>query len=225
MDQKRDDVQQRHGLHPVWHLRVSQASVSLTILRAMDRLWTPWRYDYITGGDRPRRPGVPQALDDWPGQADSVFRNMIGSVQWAIRENRMPAAAAEKAAGVLLQSTHCFVCLNAYPYTSGHVMVVPYEKTDSLAKLQTDAANELVALAQRMETALRQTYHPDGINLGMNLGEAAGAGVAEHLHLHVLPRWFGDNNFMTATAETRVLPESLDVTWTRLRQALGQPVT
>lgn len=190
----------------------------------MDRLWTPWRYDYITGSDKPRRPGVPKALEAWPGDCHSVFLNMIGSVQWAIREHVLPAAAAEKSAGVLLQASHCFVCLNAYPYTSGHVMVVPYEQLDSLARLPRHAADELMTLAQRMETALRETYRPDGINLGMNLGEAAGAGVQEHLHLHVLPRWFGDNNFMTATAETRVLPESLDVTWTRLRKALGQPI-
>lgn len=135
----------------------------------------------------------------------------------------MSAPTAEKAAGVLLQARHNFICLNAYPYTSGHVMVVPYQHLDSLAKLPHDAADEMMSLAQCMETALRETYRPDGINLGMNLGEAAGAGVAEHLHLHVLPRWFGDNNFMTATAETRVLPESLDVTWQRLRHALGQP--
>ncbi len=103
-------------------------------------------------------------------------------------------------------------------------MVVPYQHVDSLAKLPSPAAMEMIALAQRMETALRETYRPDGINLGMNLGEAAGAGVAEHLHLHVLPRWFGDSNFMTATAETRVLPEALPATWERLRTALGQPL-
>jgi len=102
-------------------------------------------------------------------------------------------------------------------------MVVPYTRLDSLAKLPTPAATEMMALAQRMETALREVYRPDGVNLGMNLGEAAGAGVAEHLHLHILPRWFGDSNFMTATAETRVLPEPLPVTWERLRVALGQP--
>ena len=167
---------------------------------------------------------MPLELEAWPGDCGSVFLNMISSVQWAIREGGMPAPAAEKAAGVLLQAEHNFICLNAYPYTSGHVMVVPYQHLDSLAKLPRDAADEMMSLAQRMETALRETYRPDGINLGMNLGEAAGAGVAEHLHLHLLPRWFGDNNFMTATAETRVLPESLDVTWQRLRQALGQPV-
>jgi ATP adenylyltransferase len=189
----------------------------------MDRLWTPWRYGYITG-KKPARPGVPEALEDFPDDLGSVFRNLIGAVRWGIEAGVMSATAAEKAGGVLLQAQHNFVCLNAYPYTSGHVMVVPYQQLDSLALLPFDAATEMMALAQRMETALRATYRPDGINVGMNIGEAAGAGVAEHLHLHVLPRWFGDVNFMTATAETRVLPESLDVTWQRLRQALDQPV-
>ena len=189
----------------------------------MDRLWTPWRYDYITGGKH-ARPGVPAELQGYPDDHKSVFLNLIGAVRWGIASGAMSAPAAEKAGGVLLQAEHNFVCLNAYPYTSGHVMVVPYQHLDSLAKLPANSATEMMALAQRMETVLRAVYHPDGINLGMNLGEAAGAGVAEHLHLHVLPRWFGDSNFMTATAETRVLPESLETTWTRLRTGLGQPV-
>jgi ATP adenylyltransferase len=99
-------------------------------------------------------------------------------------------------------------------------MVVPYLHTGSLAKLPAETAQEMIGTAQRVETALRAVYRPDGLNLGMNLGEAAGAGVAEHIHLHALPRWYGDTNFMTVTAETRVLPETLDVTWERLRAAL-----
>jgi ATP adenylyltransferase len=190
----------------------------------MDRLWTPWRYSYIAGS-KPSRPGVPVELDAFPDDLGSVFLNLIGSVRWAIASGTLPATGAEKSGGVLLQAEHNFICLNAYPYTSGHVMVVPYQRLDSLAELPAEAATEMMSLAQRMETALRDVYRPDGINLGMNLGEAAGAGVAEHLHLHVLPRWFGDSNFMTATAETRVLPESLDTTWTRLRQSLGQPAS
>ncbi len=102
--------------------------------------------------------------------------------------------------------------LNAFPYSSGHVMILPYLHTDSLAKLPVETAEEIMRPAQRMETVLREVYKPDGINLGMNLGEAAGAGVAGHIHLHVLPRWFGDTNFMTVVGETRVLPETLDVT-------------
>ena len=191
----------------------------------MDRLWTPWRYAYISGKQPGQRAGVPQELNGFPENHGSVFLNLIGAVRWGYQTGGFSQAAAEKAGGVLLQAEHNFVCLNAYPYTSGHVMVVPYLHLDSLAKLPADAATELITLAQRMETVLREVYRPDGINLGMNLGEAAGAGVAEHLHLHVLPRWFGDSNFMTATAETRVLPEALTATWERLRGAMGQPLS
>jgi len=99
-------------------------------------------------------------------------------------------------------------------------MVVPYQHLDELRKLPCDAAQEMILLAQRLEDVLRSLYRPDGINLGMNLGEAAGAGVAGHIHLHVLPRWVGDTNFMTVVSETRVLPEALEVTWERLRAAL-----
>ena len=190
----------------------------------MDRLWTPWRYAYISSKKPDIRPGIPEALQAYPEDHGSVFLNLIGAVRWAVESGSFSNAAAEKTAGILLQGKHNFICLNAYPYTSGHVMVVPYLHLDSLAKLPPDAAVEMMELAQRMETALREVYRPDGINLGMNLGEAAGAGVAEHLHLHILPRWFGDSNFMTATAETRILPESLETTWERLRQALGEPV-
>ena len=189
----------------------------------MDRLWTPWRYAYISEGKESARRGVPPGLEDYPEDHASVFLNLIGSVQWAAASGGFTQAAAERAGGVLLQAEYNFVCLNAYPYISGHIMVVPYVQLDSLAKLPPAAATEMMALTQRMETALRAVYRPDGINLGMNLGEAAGAGVAEHLHLHVLPRWVGDSNFMTTTAETRVLPELLETTWQRLRQALGLP--
>jgi len=190
----------------------------------MDRLWTPWRYAYITGNKPGARRGVPTELEDYPDDHGSVFLNMIGSVQWAIQSGKFSEPAAARAGGVLLQADHNFVCLNAFPYTSGHVMVVPYEKLDSLAAMPPAAATEMMSLAQRLETALRATYKPNGINIGMNLGEAAGAGVAEHLHLHILPRWAGDANFMTVVGETRVLPEALDATWERLRAALGQPV-
>lgn len=191
----------------------------------MDRLWTPWRYAYISGKRPDLRAGVPEELAAYPEDRGSVFLNLIGSVRWASAAGAFTPAAAEKAGGVLLQADYNFVCLNAYPYTSGHVMVVPYERLDSLASLQPVAAAEMIGLAQRMETLLRSVYKPDGINIGMNLGEAAGAGVAEHLHLHVLPRWFGDSNFMTATAETRILPEPLSLTWERLRKALNLPLT
>jgi ATP adenylyltransferase len=137
-------------------------------------------------------------------------------VDYAV-EHGMALEAAEKAAHVVYRGQHCFICLNAYPYSTGHVMIVPYQHLASLADLPAEAAGEMMALAQRTEIALREVYRPGGINLGMNLGEAAGAGIADHIHLHELPRWVGDTNFMTVTAETRVLPEPLDVTWMKLR--------
>jgi ATP adenylyltransferase len=186
----------------------------------MDRLWTPWRYSYVTraeGGSARR--GVPEALDAWPGpDTGCVFCNLIRSVEWGIANG---VAGAEEAGLVVARLKTCYVCLNRFPYSSGHVLIVPYLHTESLEKLPVDAAEEMMRTAQRMESALRRTYKPDGINLGMNLGEAAGAGVAEHIHLHELPRWFGDTNFMTVAAETRVLPETLEVTWERLRCNFG----
>jgi ATP adenylyltransferase len=100
-------------------------------------------------------------------------------------------------------------------------MIVPYQHLASLAAVPPDAANELMLLAQRAELALRKVYSPGGLNMGLNLGESAGAGIADHIHLHVLPRWVGDTNFMTVTAETRVLPEPLDVTWLKLRATIN----
>jgi ATP adenylyltransferase len=114
-----------------------------------------------------------------------------------------------------------FVILNRYPYTSGHVMIVPYAHLAELNLCDAATLGEMMQLAQRAETALQANYKPDGMNLGMNLGRAAGAGVVGHLHLHVLPRWMGDSNFMTVTGETRVHPEELKTTYERLSKALA----
>jgi ATP adenylyltransferase len=185
----------------------------------MDRLWTPWRYAYVTGTDKRLRKGVPAELQDWPGgENDCVFCNMSGAVAYAISKG-MPAEEAERAAGIVYRGPSCFLCLNAYPYSTGHVMIVPYQHLDSLAALPAEAAVEMMMTLQKVETCLREVYRPHGLNFGMNLGEAAGAGVADHLHMHALPRWKGDTNFMTVTAETRVLPETLGITWNRLREA------
>ena len=186
----------------------------------MDRLWTPWRYNYITRSDPQARSGVPEALNAWPtSEAEDkhcVFCNMIAAVDYAIA-NGMQREIAEEAAHIVYRGHKCFICLNAFPYSTGHLLLVPYQHVDSLAALGAEAAQELMVLAQRSELALREVYKPGGINMGLNLGEAAGAGIAGHIHLHALPRWSGDTNFMTVTAETRVLPESLDVTWAKLR--------
>ena len=104
-------------------------------------------------------------------------------------------------------------------------MIVPFEHVDELHKLDKPAAQEMTELAQRMEAVLRQLYSPDGINLGMNIGKAAGAGVAGHIHMHVLPRWVADANFVSVVGETRILPESLDMTYQRIRGALEAPPT
>ena|SRR5919201_1340546 len=157
----------------------------------MDYLWTPWRYAYVTSAHKPSD----CIFCDAPKQADTE-------------------------AGIVYRGSECYVILNVFPYTSGHVMIVPYQHSDELRKLPTGAAHELVDLAARLEDVLRQVYRPDGVNLGMNIGQAAGAGVAAHVHMHVLPRWSADTNFMTTTAETRILPEALNTTYERLKSKL-----
>jgi ATP adenylyltransferase len=192
----------------------------------MDRLWTPWRYSYITRSDPQARSGVPAALNAWPPAGHEsedkhcVFCNMIAAVDYAVTHG-MTLEDAEQAAHIVHRGQSCFVCLNAFPYSTGHVLIVPYRHLDSLAALPPEGAQELIELAQRAEMALREVYRPDGINMGLNLGEAAGAGIADHIHLHALPRWSGDTNFMTVTAETRILPEPLDITWSKLRKAFA----
>lgn len=115
-----------------------------------------------------------------------------------------------------------FAVLNRFPYTSGHLMVVPYRHVSELSALTDAEADEMFALVRAAEGHLRKIYRPDGLNLGMNLGESAGAGIAGHIHMHMLPRWTGDANFMTTVAETRVLPEDLPVTWQRLKAAFAE---
>ena len=192
----------------------------------MDYLWTPWRYQYINGIDhnaaaqKAARKGVPPELEAWLGDFGCVFCNLVASVDYAI-EQGMPQQDAERAALIVYRAEQVFVCLNRFPYNSGHLMVLPYKHGNSLATLSPAAAHAFIEHAQRVEAALRQVYKPDGLNMGINFGTAAGAGVAGHLHLHALPRWEGDTSFMTVTSETRTLPEALGVTWQRLREAFA----
>jgi ATP adenylyltransferase len=187
----------------------------------VDHLWTPWRYAYVTQEDtRETRAGVPDRLAAWPGDHHCVFCNLIASADYAI-EHGMAPEEADRAANIVLRGRSCYICLNAYPYTSGHVMIVPHAHEGSLGALAAETAQEMMALAQRSVRALERAYSPDGTNLGLNLGKAAGAGVADHLHMHVLPRWFGDTNFMTVASETRILPEILEESWQRLRAAFA----
>jgi ATP adenylyltransferase len=186
----------------------------------VDYLWTPWRYNYVTQVDKQQRQGIPEELSAWPGDTGCVFCNMIAATDHAI-DHGMDRTAAERSSGIVLRARHNYICVNRYPYTSGHMMVVPYGHQSALGALAADAAREMMDLAQTIERALSGLYHPDGFNIGLNLGKAAGAGVAGHLHLHALPRWFGDTNFLTTVGESRLLPEDLSTTWERVRGALA----
>lgn len=118
---------------------------------------------------------------------------------------------------VLYRGSRNFVILNLYPYISGHMMVAPYAHIGELDAAGKEDSDEMMDLAKRCQTALREVYHPQGFNVGMNLGRAAGAGIADHIHMHIMPRWAGDTNFMTTVGGTRVLPEDLPTTYQKLR--------
>jgi ATP adenylyltransferase len=160
----------------------------------MDYLWTPWRYQYLEQATQGKQP-------------DCIFCD-------ALARNR------DEETLIVHRGKKSFVILNRFPYTSGHVMLVPYAHVAELHLCEPAALQEMMELAQKLETVYHNAYQPDGMNLGMNLGKAAGAGVAGHLHLHMLPRWIGDSNFMTVTGETRVHPEELRTTFDRLKKAL-----
>ena len=162
-------------------------------LSFVDRIFTPWRYAYVSQAEK---------IDG------CIFCHLAQEPD-------------DRKALIVHRGRHCYIVLNAFPYTSGHVMVVPTAHLDTLAQLPQPAAEEMMALTQRLDAVLREVYRPEGVNIGMNIGKAAGAGVAGHIHMHVLPRWSADSNFMTTVAETRVLPEDLTVTWERLRKAFG----
>ncbi len=191
------------------------------IVPYMDRLFTPWRYAYISGEESlTHRKGVPEKLAAWPGDMHCVFCNMIAAVDYAVQHG-MDSVEAEQSAGILARGDTTFLVLNAFPYSNGHLMIVPYKHDSSLTALPVATTLEVMANMRRAERLLRSVYRPDGLNMGLNMGESAGAGVADHLHVHVLPRWNGDANFMTTVAETRVLPEMLADSWRRLRAALA----
>lgn len=159
----------------------------------MDRLWSPWRYRYVTTAS--------------PKNA-CIFCAKL-------------ADQNDAANYIVHRAERNFLLLNLYPYTNGHLMVAPYEHIATMGEAKPETMREMMDLTVQCEQALRKLYNPGGINVGMNLGECAGAGVAGHIHMHVLPRWPGDASFMTTVGETRVLPEDLDTTYKRLREALG----
>jgi ATP adenylyltransferase len=160
----------------------------------VDLLWSPWRYSYIKSG----------------GQIDE---KSTGCIFCDLLSN----SATDEEKFILHRAEFNFVILNIYPYISGHIMIVPYKHIANLDQADKKTTDELMDLTKHCQTALREVYQPDGINLGMNFGKAAGAGVAEHYHLHLLPRWVGDANFMTAVGQTRTIPESLQTTYEKLK--------
>ncbi len=168
----------------------------------MERLWSPWRLDYVSGSAGASGGGASAAFGD-----DCVFcAALAGAGETSPQGPSLIVARADT----------CFVILNLYPYNNGHVMVVPNRHIGSLAEASAAELGELMTMAQRAEIALTEAYRPHGMNLGINLGRPAGAGVPGHLHLHVVPRWDGDTNFMTVVGATRVVPETPPRTLERL---------
>ena len=190
----------------------------------MERMFAPWRQAFVSGQERsgPPVPGgcifcaFPLPLGDAPPATVVVEQEEIATGcatrgQWD----------AERL--VVTNREHAFVILNKYPYTNGHVMVVPHAHTDQLESLSEETFLGVHKLLRETIAAVRETYRPDGINVGMNMGRAAGAGIDAHVHYHVLPRWLGDNNFMPVLADTRVISEGIDDTYARLIKLLRRP--
>ena len=166
----------------------------------MEHLWTPWRLAYVSGG------GESSGCVFCPPSAGDATDARSGQ----------PSADSFDAL-VVFRGASCFVILNLFPYNNGHLMVVPNRHIGALADATPDELTELMSLARCAELALTEAYAPHGMNFGINLGKPAGAGVPGHLHLHVVPRWNGDTNFMTVVGQTRVLPEELPQTAEKLR--------
>ncbi len=155
----------------------------------MKQLWAPWRIDYILG----------------PKPDECVF--CLPQTQKKDSERL-----------ILYRGKHCFVIMNKFPYISGHIMVTPYRHVSSLSELDRKQRHELMDLVHLSAKVLEQALHPQGLNIGLNMGEAAGAGIKEHLHVHLVPRWTGDHSFMAVMAEVSILPEHLTVTYDKLKK-------
>jgi len=164
----------------------------LKFTHPMNHIWSPWRMEYIENSK----------------EDGCVFCNAQEQEDGA--ENLI-AYRGERA----------YVILNRYPYTSGHLMVIPLLHKPNLEELDSDIRAEMMELTTRCMTVLRNVYNPQGFNVGVNIGEAAGAGVKEHVHIHIVPRWMGDTNFMSSVGATRVLPEALEDTYKRVKEAFG----
>ncbi len=187
----------------------------------METLWSPWRMAYISGtpaldsgGETVGRAGARQE------PADTASTAAVEPVGCIFCTKPAAGPAHDRANLLLWRGEHAFVILNLYPYNSAHLMVVPYRHLHDVTRLTAAEGAEIMALFQRMVGVLTEEYGPQGFNAGMNLGEVAGAGIADHLHLHVVPRWAGDTNFMPVVGRTKVLPEALEQTYDRLRRRL-----
>lgn len=162
----------------------------------MDRMWSPWRSEYVSeAAQRERQDGT------------SLFTQLLNE-----------DADADNL--ILWRGEHVFVIMNRYPYNNGHLLIVPYHEVDTYTALTTDEQQAIATAIDQCIQWIEAAMSPEGINVGMNLGAAAGAGIPEHLHVHVVPRWAGDTNFMTSTGETRVLPEDLSTTYEKLRAVI-----
>ena len=159
----------------------------------MERLWSPWRYEYLTSG----------ASDE--SSSACVFCEI------------QKDPARDEKNFVLHRASHSFVVLNIYPYISGHLLIVPFEHVGELDAAAKETTDELMDLTKRCQTALREVYQPGGFNVGLNLGRSAGAGIVDHIHIHIMPRWTGDTNFVSTVGETRVIPEDLTTTYRKLQ--------
>lgn len=183
----------------------------------LGRLWAGWRGAYVSGTLDADRSGTTGDYEP----AEAVNPTVLGPGQddRCVLCRVIAPGNDDATANVLWRGHVCTAILNAYPYTSGHLMVLPNRHVGELSELTAAESAELWAGVQGAAEALGRAYRPGGINIGANIGRAAGAGVPGHLHIHALPRWDGDTNFMTTVAETRVLPEALPDTWTKLRAA------
>jgi ATP adenylyltransferase len=161
----------------------------------VDLLWSPWRYDYVKADESSFR----------ESSIDCVFCGILKN------------SVSDEDKFILHRAEFNFVILNIYPYVSGHLMVIPYEHINNIASFSKKSSDEMMDLTKVCQSVLTEVYQPNGLNIGMNLGKAAGAGVAEHIHMHILPRWFGDSNFMSAIGQTRTIPESLESTFNKLK--------
>ncbi len=161
----------------------------------MEFLWSPWRNHYVTSGQAQQPPGC-------------IFCSFAAP----------PAPEFDDEHFILWRGQHNFILLNLYPYTTAHLLIVPFAHVAELTAVAKSGTDEMMDLAKEAQRAIGLEYQPDGYNLGMNLGRAAGAGIAAHLHLHLLPRWTGDANFITTIGATRVLPEALSDTYQKLKK-------